>query len=627
MMMRTVLLAVLCGASANAQIRSIRGVDHVTYEVKLERPTFPSFYEEGSSFSRIRISGAETWLAQEGKVGEPALPTLRFFVEGEGSITVQAGTRRWERLSAPLEPILKSVKRSQSARARHRIDPNAYAKDYVSPPGAFEVAVVGLKRGVLVRQVTLHPIAYRPKSGQIGWVDGFQVSVPGSLLLVPTLTPVTFGFIVGSSFAASPALAKLIAFKESLGYRVKVSVLGKDTAADADAIRRQLQTWYGAKEAPLRYVILVGDNDAVPGKEIKRAPHYTDHYFRALDDPYESDIGTPDVGVGRFSASSETELAVLVDKQIRYERGDFAAPDWTKRWSFIGTDDTGPGHTEMVEDTHNWAISLFTKPLGFLGSFPKSPEAGGDRLYAISEKATSADVLRALQDGRGFVNYGGHGDTDSWLGPHFSQAQVLSLSHPDALPFISSQACNTGDFAHDSFAETWHRHAKGAIAFWGSIDSLFWDPADDRIGRSEYEILFKQNRRTFEELVHGSISEGWKFLGGTGKSVYYWETYVLLGDPATWLRTAPPRPTQIKVAPLAAGSTEIRAEALTGGAPWVASRIGATRLGGLWRDAVLAGVLGQAVLTLDRPAQSGDTYVITASGGDNRLSESVVRVP
>ena len=125
----------------------------------------------------------------------------------------------------------------------------------------------------------------------------------------------------------------------------------------------------------------------------------TDHYYRCLDtDVYENDVATPDIGVGRIAVENEAQLAAVVDKYIRYERGVFTHEDWLQRLSFIASDD--PDFWQVAEGTHNYVIDQHTKGRGYTGDFPSLLEPGGDKLFAITHRVTAADVVDRIRKGQ-----------------------------------------------------------------------------------------------------------------------------------------------------------------------------------------------------------------------------------
>ena len=207
--------------------------------------------------------------------------------------------------------------------------------------------------------------------------------------------------------------------------------------------------------------------------------------------------------------------------------------NWLANVSFLATND----RWELAEGTHNYVIDTYTKKLGYTGTFPSVGEAGGDKLYAITNNAGNKEVMSNITKGRSIINYSGHGATTYWDAPRVEQSDVKSLtSATSSLPFVISNACVTGDYrVHDSFAETWQKQEWGAVMYYGSMDSTYWDE-DDILERRMFDGIFTAGKLTFGDITTNGMSEVWKQYGGAGRSSYYWETYHMFGDPSIALR-------------------------------------------------------------------------------------------
>ena len=287
-----------------------------------------------------------------------------------------------------------------------------------------------------------------------------------------------------------------------------------------------------AKKKKRAYVVVIGDDSDVPAHESDTIAGITDHYYACMDADYAKDIFTPDLAVGRIAVADEAQLAVVLKKYTNYTNGTFRTMDWVNSVSFLGTDD----RYEVAEGTHNYVIDTYTKAKGYTGVFPSAREAaGGDRLYAITNRATTDDVMKAIGLGRSIVDYSGHGANTYWAGPEFDQSNVRALK-ASGLPFVISNACITGDFrVGESFAETWQRHEFGAVMFWGSMDSTYWDE-DDILERRMFDGIFRDKTLVFGDITRFAMVEMAKFYGNAGRSAYYFETYHMFGDPSMTLR-------------------------------------------------------------------------------------------
>ncbi|HEX4924845.1 MAG TPA: C25 family cysteine peptidase, partial [Bdellovibrionales bacterium] len=300
---------------------------------------------------------------------------------------------------------------------------------------------------------------------------------------------------------------------------------GRD-ANTPDELRAQLQQIFQATKGGLQHVLLVGDHEDVPGKQGLHIRGPTDHYYRAIDTAdYATDINGPDVNVGRFPAANEEQLAAMVAKSIRYQTRQFKNVSWVGKAAWLATHD----RWQVAEGTHNHVIQTHTAPSGYIGMVPFANMPGGDQLYPITHKVTRQQIMSAFGEGRGWIQYSGHGTYSGW--EDMNQAEVRALAS-DALPFVVSNSCLTGDYSQaETFAETWIRHPQGAIFFWGSVDLTYWDE-DDILEKKQVDGMYLVNRRTFGEITNYALSELWRHLGGEGRSKYYWETYTSFGDPS-----------------------------------------------------------------------------------------------
>lgn len=509
----------------------------------------------GTTFSVVTLKGVPGYDAVIYQVGEPMIPAIRFFVHSNEPITVLPGSDLVDlpKLESQVFPTQMSMAKNHQGPVPFSFNAEAYEEDEYTPNKAFEITDAGTVRGVKRQLVTLYPYYYRPSSGEQRLRKTFKVIA--KKVVSPALKPSnkeTIVFVVGEKFKDSPALKTYIEFKQKLGFFTYLEVVTAEANNTPDKIRARLKAFYSSKAHDLRYVILVGDNEDVPGHAAKflsgaspwsnddddRLP--TDHYYRSLDtDDYVTDINGPDVGVGRFSVSSEKELEVVTQKYMRYQTASFKDDKWLKRATFLATNDET--YFEVAEGSHDFVTESITSKLGYMGRFPVDPAKGGDRLYAIRHDADTEHILTALNEGRGIVNYSGHGDLDRWDSPNFAIADLNKIENKDALPFVISNACITGQFSIPlSFAEAWQRHPQGGVFFWGSVDNTYWYE-DDHLERKLYDLIAKADALDFASLTNNSIADVYRYYGGEGRSAYYWETYTSFGDPSVEFRSEPVR--------------------------------------------------------------------------------------
>lgn len=319
--------------SVRAAVEVEPSPERTVYHFHLGEPTFSLVEIEGAPLWKAQLSGAYPFDAVLYEIGRPELPAIRFFLDGEGEITVRVGQPQDNpppaqnvRLKPSLPPLLKN---NPAAAMKLFFDESVYQIDELQPAVTFDVEEVGTIAGVRRRQVTLFPLRYNPVTGESRFISELAVDFQheGQVPSVPqTLENETIAFVVGERFAKSPSLRRLAEFKNHLGYGVRWLVVGAEDKPPA--IRRKLMDWYEDAKRPLTHVLLVGDRQDVPGFASEMLDSVTDHYYASLDTKdYEDDVATPDVGVGRFMVSDEADLALLIDKQVHYQRGDALVAD------------------------------------------------------------------------------------------------------------------------------------------------------------------------------------------------------------------------------------------------------------------------------------------------------------
>jgi len=492
---------------------------------------------EGQSFSKVNLQGVDEFGAIKYELGMPEIPVVRVYVPA-GEVEIQiADSKRPSpsiKLAHDIVPNLESQEKIPGSQRKLFINKSFQRSNAFYPGRNYDIKDAGTLAGKATLLVTVYPLSWNPVSKSYKLIDQFSITVketPNQKVSDHGSILTTFAFIIGESFKNSPSVLKYENFKKQLGYNV-VRIIAEGDMNSPEAIRTKLQELY--RSSNLKYALIFGDAEHVPSKRSATILGVTDHYYRAIDQAdYASDINGPDIGVGRVTIKNEQELSQVVEKFIKYQKADFSDESWLDGIAFIATDD----RYEVAEGSHNHAIRTYTAPMGYRGSFPTAYQLGGDKLYAITYRVRDDQVVSTMNRGRTIINYSGHGSTSMWAGPTVTQEDVRSLNHSNALPFVISNACITGQFTtEESFGETWIKHPHGAIMFWGSMDSTYWDE-DDYLEKDMYKGIYELNKSEFFEITQYSLRELWRRYGGENRSAYYWETYVTFGDPSIKLRT------------------------------------------------------------------------------------------
>lgn len=348
------------------------------------------------------------------------------------------------------------------------------------------------------------------------------------------------GYVIIAPDAFLGTLSNLVSLKQSQGFSVTLAGLSS-IGATPDAIKAYLQYTYDTWSTPPTYALLVGDVD----NGANTMPAYTGYSSQTVTDLHYGTVDgadwIPDIFIGRLPARNTSQLTTMINNLIAYNNLT-GTEGWVKKAAFLASNDSN--YWSVAEATQNYVIQNHTQPLGYTGTFPNNPTAGGDKLYATSYGAGNAQVMSAINNNRALITYTGHGSRISWGTPSLNQSNIRSISNSGVFSVVTSFACITGDFqTSESFGETWVLQPnKGAIAFIGSSSSSFWGP-DDTLEKAMMDSLYSG-------ADTANIVGAFRYAGlmaidrtrpgtGTAQSRYYWESYNLLGDPSLEILIGP----------------------------------------------------------------------------------------
>jgi hypothetical protein len=298
---------------------------------------------------------------------------------------------------------------------------------------------------------------------------------------------------------------------------VDISAIGNNYTYIKDFV----QAFYDSTS--LGWLLLVGD-----AAQVSSGPGFSDPYYSKLAgaDDY------PDIFVGRFSAQNILEAETQVERSIEYEKMPWGS-DWFHKACGIASDQ-GPGHYGELDYEHSDLIR---------GKFLDYNFTFVDQIY--DPLATTMDVSAAVNDGRSYINYTGHGSASSWSTSHFTNTDVNLLTNDFMLPFIFSVACFNGNFVYGTcFAEAWLRATdngdpSGAIATYMSVISQAWDPPMDAQDEAA-DLLVAEEKLTVGGLCYNGSCRMIDINGPDGVTEF--DAWTIFGDPSLMLRTDDPVP-------------------------------------------------------------------------------------
>jgi len=327
--------------------------------------------------------------------------------------------------------------------------------------------------------------------------------------------------------------------KTSIG--IPATVVGVSTIGNnATSIKNYIQTVYDTSD--LAFVLLVGDAQQVATPIVSGGASDPTYSKLAGNDNY------PDIMVGRFSAQTAAQVDTQVERTIEYENLPATQQDWFWRGTGIASNQ-GPGDDGEYDNQHIDNLRVLLLAYGYTLV---------DQIY--DPYGTAAMVTNALNAGRGIVNYCGHGWPQGWSSTGFSNSHVNALQNDNMLPFITSVACNTGEFNnYDAcFGEAWLRathngQPTGAVGFYGSSISQYWNEPMQM--QDEYIALYTTETYVrYGTLCFAGSCSMMDQYGSSGVTMF--NTWILFGDPSLRVVGTVAPPTGMKVSPSAGLNSE-----------------------------------------------------------------------
>ena len=501
----------------------------------------------------IQVGGRTYWtvsIDEEGglfQVGRPRLPLIRKFIEipWGAEVEIRGEVVESERipLSGPILPVQPPQPKIPGAMVPFTIDEGFYHRDLIYPDFLVRVADEIIIRGHRILVVEVAPLHYNPahsllifnrrirvKIGLAG-ADYFLTDFKNSRYYSPAFEPTLKGLVLNYNrylFSPPPDLPigyliivpdawvsyldPLVEWRKKKGYHVVVAKKS-ETGSTKEEIRDYISNAYHNWPIPPSFVLLVGDVDQIPywtGSGAGSPP--TDLNYSCVDG---SDY-FPDVDLSRFSIADTTQLESLVGKVVKYERNEWPTTEWLDRAYFIASKD--PWHHQVAENTHKWCMAIVRRH-----------GMTADSLWLYY--GTGTPVKTAINGGRSWATYSGHGGWDCWYEVPFYVSDVHNLTNTDKVPFVQTYACHCGNYTRgECFSESWIRVGdRGAIGHIASSVTSYWEE-DDTLQRKIFDVAFD----TAYYWIMGMVNRG-KYLhylsfGNTSMTRRYFEMYNLIGD-------------------------------------------------------------------------------------------------
>jgi len=335
--------------------------------------------------------------------------------------------------------------------------------------------------------------------------------------------------IKNSMFDAT--LQPWVDWKRQKGLEVEVVDLSV-AGPTANQIKTYIANRY-TQDPSFVFVQIVGDAPQVPTLTSGGGGSDPSYVLITGNDSY------PEMFIGRFSAQTLPQLQTQVQRTIHYERDIQVGADWLQKGMGIASNEGGGSQGDMGESDQVHMENIRQDLLGY-------GYTSVDQVYQ-AQGATATQVSNYLNNGRGFINYVGHGSNTTWVTTGFSNTHVDALTNDNMLPFIVSVACVNGNFVSITcFAEAWLNATNnttgaptGAIAHYASTINQSWNPP--MRGQDEItDLLIAEQKQTIGGLYFNGSSKMVEVYGADGISMY--KTWHIFGDASLVVRTKNPMP-------------------------------------------------------------------------------------
>jgi hypothetical protein len=514
LLLLTLMASLAIAANEGSPYLRIESVAPEFTQIRWENPVYDiqSLQTDGEVMSMVELPG-ERLIVDE---GNPAIPhvTRLYRIPNTGSVelVINSAEYRTESNYFPVPAIDEQYKGWRRPERNAEI----YDVDSWYPPVVAEMSEPMIFRDFRIVKVTLYPMQVNPVTREARFYDNIDVDIiannsPGrNEITVPRrpsgewaplyrgyisnldesalddvdYNPGSYVIICRDNATSRQWADSLATWRQRLGFTVVVEARNDWTYSN---LRSFLQEAYSNWDPPLEYACILGDHGTSGSFTVQSnitgnqwGDDY-DHYFADLagNDDFE------EIAVGRISANSSGDFALVNNKIMTYERTPYMDdPSWfTRAFLYAGTG----SNVSSNEILMLWAADMFRSYTGV--STPQVSTHGG----SVSNQL----IGNRLTEGVSFFLWRG-----TVVGEMQSSAATAMSSTPK-LPVVLAITCGSGDFDGTGLNESW-LFAGTATAPKGGICG---------IGTATFNTHVPYNNTVAGGLVYAIANLGVRHLG------------------------------------------------------------------------------------------------------------------
>jgi hypothetical protein len=494
---------------------------------------------DGVKYTRLYIQDGHT-----ADIGKPELPVVgRYFV-----------VRRGARVEGTIEAVDSVILRNFliypaqepptdfEDETPFQIDEEFYKSNELYPSELFMISAPLIVRGTDWRCVIFYPVRYRPKSRELIVYTHIRVRFKfygGGLLFEPRkrspfFEPLLSNLLINYEILGVPPLKRSF---EGINTSLKVSggVKNRENGADlliitpdefydgilplaewrhksgiitkvvklseigtnpsADDISQYIQDAYDNWDIPPTFILLIGDADFLPVHYRFMHPYHnsligTDLHYGTVD----GDDYFPDLFVGRISVENISQLNIVIQKILKYDRDPERTINWFDDVLLAAYNESGRYFVATSESVYVYLSSIgYNCNRQYQGGNPPGSTAG------VLSAINSGVIIANHRDHGSSANDGGSGYT-GWVYPNFTTSHVSQLTNGDMLPLVFSINCESnwfdgetdpyGGWNYESLGEELLRaEGKGAIGLVGAT-RVSYSGYNDELDKGFFDAIW-----------------------------------------------------------------------------------------------------------------------------------------
>ena len=596
----------------------------------------------GELFTEIHVDG----FSKSYDIGNPDLPVFSKLIEippsGDVFISIINKSETYIDLIDTgfldkLMPAQRSISKSEDpSKVDFNYNEKVYSKNDFYQNELISVERLGVMRGRTIARIKISPFAYNPMSNTLKVIDDLEFKVEYSSN-IPSINSAYYSTVYSTNFSklinadihskndftSSPIrmiilsdpmfeeeLQEFIAWKTRLGFDIIEAYKGDDGVGNTkESMKAFVQSYYDnatAEEPAPTYLLIVGDHEQIPSFQMGNGNwggHTSDMVYCEFDGNGDY---FPEMYYGRFSASSVNQLIPQIEKTLEYEQYTMPDPSYLNEVLMVAGVDQSMASTYGNGQINYGTDYYFNSDHGLTSHTFLYPESGSS--------SSEQEIIDHISKGVGYGNYTAHCSPEGWAEPAFLVNDVSDLANQNQYGLLIGNCCNSNEFAGVTcLGEALLRTPnKGAVGYIGATNSTYWDedfywsvgngaiqvnPTYEETSQGVYDCSFHENN---EDEETWSITQGQILHAGNlavsesnADDEYYWEIYMLMGDPTVLTYYGVPSLLSInhpEVLPLGSNSVDISAEQHT----YVA-----INQGGVLLDASYTDEFGNVTLNFD----------------------------